>query len=419
MRRTLTSLIVVIALVILAGLAQGDKLLGAYPCRAWVVMDWETGQALSRHSAYRELPPASLTKIMTALVALEAGVPEGPFQIPADCTTRQQVTLGLLPGEIVKPDDLLRASLIISANDAAMGLATAVAGSKPAFVDRMNAKATALGLTHTHFLNPVGLHQQGHYSCAMDLASLSRIALRNEQFRALVKQKSFTMNLRGASKTWKSRNELLFQYQFADGIKTGYVSAGGECLAASATKDGWRLITVLLGCPDRAKVAKATFEHFFRTWRRWELVSAGQRIATVELERATVQRLPVKAARPIRYIGLATSAPEYTLSYEPALLTAPVKKGAVVGVVKAVAPDGQLLGQSPLVAELEVELVWWAKLIAVWPFLLAGLLIVAGVLLVGYVKAAKSAATGGDRESQASRDPDNRRPRRGKRPGSH
>jgi len=419
MRRTLTSLIIIAWLLLSAGLAQADKLLGAYPCQAWVVMDWETGEVLSRHSAYRELPPASLTKIMTAYVALEAGVPEGPFQIPADCTTRQQVTLGLLPGEIVKPDDLLRASLIISANDAAMGLATAVAGSKAAFVDRMNAKALALGLTHTHFLNPVGLHQKGHYSCAMDMAILSRVALRKDQFRALVKQKNFTMNLRGASKTWKSRNELLFRYPLADGIKTGYVSAGGECLAASATKEGWRLITVLLGCPDRAKVAKATFEHFFRTWRRWELVSQGQRIATVELKRAKVPRLPVKATRPIRYIGLATSAPEYTLSYEPATLTAPVKQGAVVGVVKAVAPDGQLLGQSPLVAELEVELVWWAKLIAVWPFLLAGLLIVVGVLLVGYVKAAKSAATGGDRESQASRDPDNRRTRRGKRPGSH
>ena len=207
-----------------------------------VVLDAATGRVLFDHHAEARAGMASTTKIMTGLLVAETCALDAPVEIPPEAVGVEGSSLSLEAGEVLRVETLLYGLLLHSGNDAAAALAIYCDGSVEAFADRMNRRAWELGLWDTHFVNPHGLDAEGHYSTALDLARLAAAAMENEVFRQVVSTK--TIVLEGRSFT--NHNKLLWQYDGADGVKTGYTQATGRILVSSAVRDGRRLIAVTM-----------------------------------------------------------------------------------------------------------------------------------------------------------------------------
>jgi D-alanyl-D-alanine carboxypeptidase (penicillin-binding protein 5/6) len=234
---------------------QGQGREGAEPPalhgRAAAVADAATGRILWEQDGRRPLPMASLTKIMTALVALERERDQldVPMVVPPDVTRVYGERIYLEPGETYTFGDLLTAMLVASANDAAVAIAVNVAGSVPAFVDLMNQRAAELGLADTHFENPHGLDEAGHYASADDLASLASVAMRDPIFRRVVSMKTATVPwpARHGERVLTNHNYLLGSFPGATGVKIGYTSRALNCVVGSATRGGREVIAVVMG----------------------------------------------------------------------------------------------------------------------------------------------------------------------------
>lgn len=219
---------------------------------AAILVDADTGRVLWAERPHERRKIASLTKIMTATLALNE-VPWGSTVTVARSVTRVPlVREGLRTGERVKAWKLFYSLLLYSGNDDANQLAISSAGSVHAFLRQMNVAARALGLRDTHYTSPSGIRDRGNYSTAWDLAALTRYALRNPRFDQLVGTRQITVRWSAPtnSKIYLNNNYLLRQYTGANGVKTGYTSASGWCLVASATRHGRRLIAVVLDSPD-------------------------------------------------------------------------------------------------------------------------------------------------------------------------
>jgi D-alanyl-D-alanine carboxypeptidase (penicillin-binding protein 5/6) len=215
------------------------------PAAATLVVDGTTGRVLAGHSAHERRSIASLTKLMTAYVTMQAGDPDRRVVVPPQPVGTDESNIELNPGTHWPRDVLLRAMLIVSANDAARALALDVGGTESHFVEMMNAAASDLGLHDTNFANPVGLDDPQQYSSAADLAALSMTLMSDTDFAATVKRTSAKLH----GRDYASTNDLLSSYDGADGIKTGHTEGAGWCLVASATRDGRRVLVVVLGAP--------------------------------------------------------------------------------------------------------------------------------------------------------------------------
>jgi serine-type D-Ala-D-Ala carboxypeptidase (penicillin-binding protein 5/6) len=223
--------------------------------KAWtgILMERKTGRVLWSKDPERELPPASCTKIMTALLTLEHVEDLDAYAIVPDIPLPQKVGVGLEPGDRITVREALTALLVKSANDAALTLASYVAGSERRFADLMNRRSRELGLTHTHFMNSRGTPQKGHYSCARDLAVLGRFAMHDPTFRELVATKHAVIRYPpGAAVTVENHNRLL-DYPWGDGIKTGATTASGMVLVGSGRPGPVALIVVTMHEPTRGQ----------------------------------------------------------------------------------------------------------------------------------------------------------------------
>ena len=239
---------------------------------SWVLYDDSMDVTLAARDADSERPMASTTKIMSALVAFERLTPGQLVTISARADAIGEAEVGLVEGEQVDADLLVRGLLIRSGNDAAVAVAESVAGSVEGFVELMNEKAAELGLDHTQFANPHGLDQSGHFSSAADLVTLSREAMKNESFAEAVATRRLRLpdspegNLRIAETT----NRLLLDYAGAIGVKTGFTFQAGLVLVAAAERDGRRLYAVVMGSEGEGahfRDARALLDHGFETLR--------------------------------------------------------------------------------------------------------------------------------------------------------
>jgi D-alanyl-D-alanine carboxypeptidase (penicillin-binding protein 5/6) len=233
---------------------------------AAILLDARTGTVLWAKRAHMRRPVASTTKIMTAVVALERLRPYDVVVVPREATRVEPTREGLRAGERVPAWKLFYGLMLASGNDTAVALAAAAAGSRPAFVRLMNEKARTLGLEHTHFRSPSGLLDVDNYSTAWDLAALTRYALWNPRFRAVVRtrRKAVDWPLPVGGKLYVNHNKLLRDYPGADGVKTGWTTMAGHCLVASATRKGTRLIAVVLDSPDWYGDARRLLDYGFR-----------------------------------------------------------------------------------------------------------------------------------------------------------
>lgn len=229
---------------------------------AYVVVDGDTGEALASLNADQPRPVASLGKLMTARLVLDAGPLEDTATVPPLQIAGDESQAGLEPGDHVSRGELLQAMLVASANDAARTLAVDVAGNEHGFVHMMNAEAAAAGLDATRYANPVGLDDPAQHSSAADVARIARDLMRDPAFRRIVAAESMTIN----GSELPATNDLLGVYRGADGIKTGHTDEAGWCIAASATRDGRSIVAVVLGAPTeqaRDAAARALLDYGF------------------------------------------------------------------------------------------------------------------------------------------------------------
>ena len=233
---------------------------------AAVLVDANNGDVLFAKNARQRMYPASTTKVMTLLLALESGIgmdtpiviPKQAYEIPADSSL-----VPVFPGDVMTFRDLLYGFMLTSGNDGANAVAVLVSGSVDAFVDKMNAKAVELGCEDTHFANPHGYHDENHWSTAMDLAKIASEAVKLDAFRQIVSSPSYTMTITRNGKPQETRvtntNALLkkdhtYYYPDCIGIKTGYHSMAGQCFIGAAERDGVRLVAVdLHGAANQEK----------------------------------------------------------------------------------------------------------------------------------------------------------------------
>jgi D-alanyl-D-alanine carboxypeptidase len=225
------------------------------------LVDGDSGEILWGRDAHGQVAPASLTKIITTLVALDRTHLTDRVPIQVDSRTMWDSTvMGLTPGENLSVETLLYGMMLPSGNDAAIAIAQHVAGSESGFAELMNAKAAELGLVDSHFVNPHGLDAAGHYSSPYDLDSFARLGMSNPVFARLAGARHYD----GEGYSMNNLNRLLGLYPKADGVKVGYTDNAGRAIVASATQDGHRLFVALLRSYNPTPEAQALLEWGFK-----------------------------------------------------------------------------------------------------------------------------------------------------------
>lgn len=227
------------------------------PAQSILLKELNSGRVLYEHESGKRLSPASLTKIMSALVILEQGRLNDLATVSPRAAKAPKTHLRLKTGQVFRLEDLLKAMLIVSANDACLAAVEHVGGDEAQFVMLMNAKAAALGLNDTHFSNACGFDNPEHYSTAEDLAALSVIALQQPTFRELVREERTTIMPVNGTRGYvlRTTNRLLGRIPGVEGIKTGFTSKAGRCLIAKVSQNGRDLLLVLLNSKRRWNTA--------------------------------------------------------------------------------------------------------------------------------------------------------------------
>lgn len=233
---------------------------------ALLVKELTTGEIIYSKEALKEVKPASLTKIMTAILAIEQGDLSRPITITAEMIAVEPTKAGYKEGEIILLEDLVKAAMIKSDNDAAMAIAIAIGGNLDNFVEMMNLKAAQIGMSNTLFTNPCGFDIANHHSTPIDLLHLAEYAIQNTLFNDITRQNQHVYYALNTDRKFvaKTHNYLLNRYEYAVGVKTGYTSKAGPCLIARAKKEGNDCLIVMLNSKEnRWIVAQQIFEQVF------------------------------------------------------------------------------------------------------------------------------------------------------------
>lgn len=243
-----------------------------------VLIDVNSGRILYEKNPNQQMKIASLTKIMTAIVAIENGNLEDMVTTSDNAFGVEGSSIYLKKGEQLSLENMLYGLMLRSGNDAATAIAEHIGGSIEGFVYLMNEKAMYLGLTNTHFANPHGLDHEQHYSSPRDMAVLTAYALKNPTFKKIVsiKVKSAPMEGQTWNRKWYNKNKMLFKYEWADGVKTGYTRAAKRCLASSATKNGIQLAAITLNANDDWNDHIRMLEYGFNNYKQVELMKDKQ-----------------------------------------------------------------------------------------------------------------------------------------------
>ena len=349
--------------------------------KAWLLMDYATGNVLAGENIDTPVEPASITKVMTSYV-IAAEMAAGKIK-PTDQVMMSEYawrtggagTDGSYSGfEVNKTAPLLemeKGMVVQSGNDAAIALAEHVAGSEAAFAQLMNAYAKKIGMKNSNFANPHGLPAEGHITTARDLAILGRALIRDfPEAYSYNKIKELTVG----PITQPNRNLLLWRDPSVDGIKTGHTAAAGYCLMASAKRDDQRLISVVMGNTSenqRAVDSQALLNWGFRFYESHRLHEPGKALASPKLWKGAADQVAVGVAQPLLVTTPRGKYEQLKATMDlPKALEAPIAKGQKIGTVK-VTLDGKVVAQAPLVALAAVEeagffkrlwhelLLWW------------------------------------------------------------
>ncbi|WP_414673324.1 D-alanyl-D-alanine carboxypeptidase family protein [Marinobacter nauticus] len=357
------TLFLVFSLLLMTGQASAQAVLIPSPPQiagsSWVLMDPLSGRVIMEHNSNERLPPASLTKMMTAYI-VERELDEGrismsdmvPISVKAWRTEGSRTFVQ--EGTSVSVEDLLKGVIIQSGNDASVALAEFVAGSEGAFVDIMNQQAQLLGMKDTHFENATGLPSADHFSTAYDLAVLARHIIQDyPENYPLYAQKHFTYN----NIRQPNRNSLLWRDDSVDGLKTGHTEEAGYCLVASAKRGETRLIATVMGTSSseaRAQEVQKMLNYGFRYFETERLFRAGQELMASRVWGGQADEVSVGMPEDI-YVTIPRGSREQLESVVDldSVIKAPIKVGDELGRVRVVL-DGETLVDEPVLALTEV-----------------------------------------------------------------
>ncbi|SKA82156.1 D-alanyl-D-alanine carboxypeptidase (penicillin-binding protein 5/6) [Caloramator quimbayensis] len=333
-------------------------------CKSAILVENSTGKVIYEKNSHEKLTPASVTKIMTMLLTMEA-VDSGRIKLTDKvvCSERAKSmggsTMFLDAGEIRTVEELLKGVAVESANDAAIALAEYLEGTEEAFVEKMNLRAKELSMNDTHFNNCTGLFPDNHYSSAYDIAIMSRELLKHTKILDYTKIWMETIS-EGRQKpfTLINRNKMLKTYKNCDGLKTGYIKEALYCISATAERNGIRFISVIMGSPswkERNADAGKLLDLGFAKYERISVMKKGEVIESINIPKALPEKIDIAAKQDLNLIVEKGSKPKYEKKLEIIKdIKLPLKKGDKIGVIKAV--DGNnVLGEVDAVAACDVN----------------------------------------------------------------
>jgi D-alanyl-D-alanine carboxypeptidase (penicillin-binding protein 5/6) len=333
-----------------------------------VLMDMTTGQVLYEHNAHEMLPPASVTKVMTLLLIMEA-IDSGRIGWDDTVTASESAAakggsqVYLKVGETMTVTDMVKSIAVSSANDCACAMAEHISGSEGAFVEAMNEKAKALGMEHTHFLNCTGLDDDpqasNHLTCAMDIAIMSRaLMMEHPDIRKFTT--IWMDTIRNGSFGLSNTNKLVRFYPGATGLKTGFTQKAGYCLSATAQRDGMELVATVMGSEssrDRFNACKQLLDYGFANYA---LVTPQTEEGQVPVKLGTADTVKVMPKEKIQLLVDKAQRNQVNITTQlPDSIDAPVSKGQKIGTVTVRVGD-QVVSEVPLLAQEAVpKLSWW------------------------------------------------------------
>lgn len=366
MKKFSTFIIIVLMLTTICCFSAGAEEGPEVSVPSAILMDETTGTVLFEKNADEQRPPASVTKIMTLLLIMEA-LEEGrlswdtPIPVSAEAAGMGGSQVYLKEGETMTVEEMVKCIAVVSANDCCVAMAEAISGSNTAFIEKMNGRAADLGMTGTHFNSCTGLDTEDHYTTARDIAVMSRELMKHQELRQYTT--IWMDTVRNGAFTLSNTNKLIRFYEGATGLKTGFTSTAGYCLSATATREGLSLIAVVLGgetSDKRFEDAKALLNYGFSQYSIFrEEPSPPVPVRVLKGLEDTVQ--PTLAETPAFLVPKgAEKSVTYTVNL-PTAVAAPVEAGQKLGSIDYTL-NGKSLGSIPLIARQKIPAVTFGHL---------------------------------------------------------
>ena len=340
--------------------------------RSAILLDADTGTIIYEKNSHDKLPPASITKVMTMLLTMEA-ISDGRLKWQDKVRTSDYAAsmggsqIFLEPGEEMTVDEMLKGIAMASGNDASVAMAEKIAGSEEEFVKMMNEKAAELGMKDTHFANCNGLPVENHYSSAHDIALMSRELLKYPEITKYTGAYQDYLRKDTEKPFWLvNTNKLVRFYSGADGLKTGYTSEAKFCLSATAKRDGLRTVAVVLGAPDtktRNNEISRMFDYAFSQYTMKSIYKKGETLGTVKVSKGAAPQIQLQAEQDYNVL-IKKGGKNAELRYEltlPKSIKAPVAAGQVIGKLSVYQGD-LLVKEFELKAPQEIKKAGWWKL---------------------------------------------------------
>ncbi|GBF72702.1 hypothetical protein PA598K_00967 [Paenibacillus sp. 598K] len=338
-----------------------------------ILMDADSGTIIFDKNSHAKLPPASITKVMTMLLIVEA-LDAGTLKLTDKVQTSEYAAsmggsqIFLEPGEEMSVEEMLKGIALASGNDASVAMAEKIAGTEEAFVQMMNERAKELGLKNTHFVNCNGLPADNHYSSAHDIAVMSRELLKHEEITRYTGLYQDHLRKTSDKPFWLvNTNKLVRFYSGADGLKTGYTSEAKFCLTATAKRDNLRVVAVVMGEPNtktRNNEVSQMLDYAFAQYTNHPIFKTGDTIGQMQVNKGEQAELPIVAKHPYSVL-LKKGTPADDIRHELRLdgpLQAPVQSGQPIGKLIVFQKD-RVLGEFDVTAPQTVERAgWWTLL---------------------------------------------------------
>jgi len=323
-----------------------------------VVMDVKTGRVLYSKNMNTQLEMASTTKIMTALLAVESGKLNDVVTVKQSSCNIEGSSIYLRPGEKLTVEELTYGLMLRSGNDASVVIAEYIGGNMDNFLALMNRKAKDIGADNTHFTNPNGLPNNNHYTTAYDLALITTYAMKNPKFSEIVSAKNKTIP-GPPGENWnrilKNKNKMLWTFEGADGVKTGYTKNAGRCLVTSATRNNMQLVCVVLNCGPMWEESTALLEHTYKNYSNVKLVDKEKFSNKASIIKGKEKYVSLKPLNdiivPVKNNG--TEKIEMKINKVNNNI-APIYKGAIAGEI-CVYIEKTLIAKTPLVYQEDVK----------------------------------------------------------------
>lgn len=361
-----------VSCLFLMGIMPMNRLLAAAPeetnlapnSRSAILMDADSGAILFEKNSHEKMPPASVTKVMTMLLIMEA-INTGKIKWTDKVRVSDRASsmggsqIFLEPGEEMTVEEMLKGIALGSANDASVAMAEHLGGTEDGFVEMMNAKAKELGMNNTHFLNSNGLPVADHYTSAHDIAVMSRELLKHEEITKFTGIYQDHLRKDSRKPFWLvNTNKLVRFYQGLDGLKTGFTNEAKFCLSATAKRNNLRVIAVVMGEPDtktRNAEISGMLDYAFNQYTSVPLYKKGDLIAKLDIEKGDPEQVEIRASRPISLLlkkGESAQSIEKTMVWRE--LKTPIRKGESLGKLQF-KKQGNIVLELDLISNTDIQ----------------------------------------------------------------